>query len=392
MSTAVAPEDCPPLLLTEGGPGDLVLRRLGLKPLGVSSRRTAVALAAITWIPLLVLSLVDGVAAAGRQIPFLSDLAAHVRFLVALPVLILAEIPIGLRLRSAAAHFVTAGLITDDDRPRFVRFILGAQRLRDSRIAEIVILVASYVAAYEFLVRAGFQGGDTWYTAGPDGRHTLAGYWYALVAVPIFQFVLYRWVYRMLVWAWFLRKLTTLDLRLAPTHPDGAAGLGFLGKACIPFGVLLFAMSAVVASAIATRVLFTGAPLDDFQVSYAALFVIALALFVGPILVFVPVLLGVKQRGLLSYGTLASRYTQAFERKWIVPDRTPDEPLLGTADIQSLADLGNSFGLVRSMRALPIQTADFVAMAIPGVIPAIPLAATVMPVGDIVKGLLKLIV
>ena len=389
MSSAVA-EDYPPLLLTEGGPGDAVLRRLGLKPLGESSRRTAIALALITWVPLLVLSLIGGVAVAGPQIPFLYDLAAHVRFLVALPVLILAEIPIGARLRSAAAHFVTAGLVAEGDRARFVGFILDAQRLRDSRVAELIILAASYVAAYGLLMRAGFQGGDTWYA--PGGGHTLAGFWYALVAVPLFQFVLYRWGYRMFVWAWFLRKLTTLNLALAPTHPDGAAGLGFLGKACIPFGTLLFAMSAVVASAIATRVLFAGARLEDFQVSYAALFVIALVSFVGPILVFVPVLLGVKQRGLLTYGTLASRYTELFERKWVAPGAKTDEPLLGTADIQSLADLGNSFALVRSMRALPIQTADFVAMAIPGVIPVIPLAATVMPVADIVKGLLKLIV
>jgi hypothetical protein len=391
MAATVA-EECPPLLLTEGGPGDALLRRLRLAPVGLRSRRAALVLATVTWVPLLVLSALAGVAVSGPRIPFLYDIAAHVRFLVALPILLLAEIPIGLRLRGAAAHFVTAGIVGPENHERFARLIEDTRRLRDSRVAEICVFAAAYATAYTVLTRAGFQGGSTWYAPTADAALTLAEGWYAFVSIPIFQFVLYRWLYRMVVWARFLRRVSQLDLHLPPTHPDGAAGLGFLGKACIPFGTLLFAMSAVVSSAIATRVLFGDAHLEDFQMSYAALFVIALAAFAGPVLVFVPVLLGVKQRGLLQYGSLASRYTYLFDRKWVRPAKEPDEPLLGTADIQSLADLGNSYQLIGKMRLLPIQTADFIAMTLPGVVPAIPLAATVMPVGDIVKGLLKLLV
>ena len=390
MSATVA-DDLPPLLLTEGGPGDAVLRRLGLRPLGVGARRTAMILAAVSWVPLLVLSAIQGVAIDGRQIPFLYDLAAHVRFLVAIPVLILAEIPIGFRLRRAAAHFVTAGLVGPDDYARYAGIVRDTQRLRDSRVAELCVFVAAYFTAYGVLTQAGFQGGDTWFTGGPQAGLTLPGYWYGLVGIPIFQFLLYRWLYRMFVWGWFLKRLTTLDLQLSPTHPDGAAGLAFLGKACLPFGTLLFATSAVVSSAIATRVLFSGAALERFQLSYAALIVVALAVFLVPLFVFVPVLLGVKQRGLLEYGTLASRYTRLFDEKWVRRDAPQDE-LLGSGDIQSLADLGTGYERVLKMRALPIQTADFVAMALPGVVPAIPLAATVMPVSEIVKDLLKLLV
>jgi len=389
MAATVA-DELPPLLLTEGGPGDALLRRLRLAPLGVRSRRAALVLAAVTWVPLLVLAAFQGVAVSGPQIPFLGDIAAHVRFLFTLPMLLLAEIPIGMRLRGAAAHFVSAGIVGPEDHERFARIILDTRRLRDSRLAELCVFAAAYVTAFTVLTRAGFQGGSTWYA--PHEGLTPAEGWYALVSIPIFQFVLYRWLWRMLVWGWFLRRVSRLDLHLPPTHPDGAAGLGFLGKACIPFGTLLFAMSAVVSSAIATRVLFAGAALEDFQISYAALFVVALAAFTVPLLVFVPVLLGVKQRGLLQYGTLASRYTYLFDRKWVRAESAPDEPLLGSADIQSLADLANSYQLVGKMRVLPIQIADFVAMALPGLIPAVPLAATVMPVSDIVKGLFKLLV
>jgi hypothetical protein len=387
-----AVEGFPPLVLTEGGPGAAVLRRLRLAPLGGRSRRAAAVLAAAAWLPLLVFSLVEGLAAGGARIPFLYDLAAHVRFLVAVPVLLLAEIPIGFRLRRVTAHFVVAGLVRKEEQGRFAEIIADTLRFRDSRVAELIVLAAAYVTTYGLLAGTSIQAGSTWYAPETGGGLTPVGYWYALVSVPIFQFLLYRWVYRMVVWARFLRQVSALDLELTPTHPDGAGGLGFLGKGCIPFGSLLFAVSAVVSSAIASRVLFHGASLESFQVSYGALFVIALAVFAGPLLVFVPTLMQLKQRGLLEYGALASRYTQLFDRKWVKGVDATDEPVLGTGDIQSLADLGNSYELVKKMRVVPIQVNDFVAMALPGVIPALPLAATVMPVSEIVKDLLGLLV
>jgi hypothetical protein len=384
--------DIPSLLLTEGGPGDALLRRLRLAPLGRHAARTAIALAAVTWVPLLVFSAIEGLAVGGAAIPFLYDLAAHVRFLVAVPVLLLAEIPIGLRLRQVAAHFVEAGLVRGEEEGRFAAIIRDTLRMRDSRVAELIVLGAAYLMTYGMLTSVSFQGGSTWYLPHPDRGLTPVGYWYAFVALPVFQFLLYRWLYRMLVWARFLRRVSRLDLQLTPTHPDGAAGLGFVGKGCIPFGALLFATSAVVASAVASRVLFGGADLQRFQTVYGALLVLALAVFAGPVLVFAPTLIRVKQRGLVQYGTLASRYTQGFERKWVKGVDASGEPLLGTADIQSLADLGNSYELIRKMRILPLEARDFVAMVIPGVIPALPLAATVMPIADIMKSLLHLLV
>src|SRR5215472_4130299 len=198
-------------------------------------------------------------------------------------------------------------------------------------------------------------------------------------------------LYRMVVWSRFLWKVSKLDLLLTPTHPDAAGGLAFVGKGLIPLGVILFALSAVVSSAIASRILFSGGRLEDYQWNYVALFVVFLVIFAGPTLIFVPKLLVLKQRGLIEYGTLGSRYTQAFHRKWIEETEPSKEPMLGTGDIQSLADLGNSFEVIRKMRIVPVELSDFIAMVLPGLIPALPLAATVMPLGEIIKGLLKLV-
>ena len=383
----------PELSLMEGGPGDALMKRLRLiRPeLGAASARTAIILAAITWIPLLVFSLVEGLALGGAKIPFLYDIAAHVRFLVAVPILILAEIPIGRGLRGVARHFLEAGLVREEEHKRFANALVDTVRFHDWRLAEMTLLALAYITTYAALSKTSLQSGSTWFEPSSTVGLSPVGYYYALICLPIFQFLMYRWAFRMVVWTRFLWQVSKLDLFLTPTHPDGAGGLGFLGKGSIPFGVILFALSSVVSAAIASRVLFSGAKLEDFQLIYATLILLALLVFAGPLIVFAPKLLRLKMDGLLRYGTLASRYTQLFDSKWVEGINPAEEPLLGTADIQSLADLGNSYEQVRKMRAIPIQLSDFIAMALPGVLPALPLAATVMPVSEILKGILRLL-
>jgi hypothetical protein len=377
--------------LTEGGPGTAFMKRLRLvRPeLGTGSARTAVILTALIWFPLCVLCLIEGLAFRGVKLPFFYDLAAHTRFLLAVPVLVLADIPVGARLRQVVRHFLVANLVREVELAKFEGIVADALRFRDSRAAEMMVLVLAYVGTYNAVSGFSLQSGSTWFK--PGHGLTLVGYWYTFVALPIFQFLMFRWIYRMVVWSRFLWKLSKLDLLLTPTHPDAAGGLGFLGKALVPFGAILFALSAVVSSAIAGRIFFGGGRLADYQWSYVALFVIFLVIFAGPVLIFMPKLLALKQRGRMEYGTLGSRYTQAFHRKWIDEAEPDREPMLGSSDIQSLADLGDSFGIIRKMRIVPVELSDFYAMVLPGLIPALPLAATVMPVGDIVKDLLKLV-
>jgi hypothetical protein len=385
-------KEFPELSLIEGGPGNALMKKLRLiRPeIGSASARTAIILAAVTWLPLLVLSVIEGLALRGARIPFLYDIAAHTRFLVAVPILVLAEIPIGRRLRGITRQFFNAGLVREEEQKQFASHVVDTVRFHDSRLVEIALLALAYTMAYVIFSRTSLQGGSTWFAPSSAGFSPV-GYYYAFVAIPIFQFLMYRWAFRMVVWTRLLWQVSKLDLLLTPTHPDGAGGLGFLGKGTIPFGVILFALSSVMSAAIASRILFGGATLEQFQVIYAALILLALIVFAGPLMVFAPKLFRLKQEGLLRYGTLASRYTQLFDSKWVDGIDAAEEPLLGTGDIQSLADLGNSYELVRKMRVVPIELSDFIAIALPSVFPALPLAATVMPVGEILKGVLRLL-
>ena len=199
----------PELSLMEGGPGDALMKRLRLiRPeFGAASARTAIILAAITWVPLLVFSFVEGSALGGAQIPFLYDIAAHVRFLVAVPILVLAEIPIGRRLRAVAKHFLNAGLVPEREQKRFVSSVFDTVRFHDSRLAEMTLVALSYTTTYVALSKISFQSGNTWFAPTPGAGFpgfSWVGYYYALVALPVFQFLMYRWAYRMVVWTRFL--------------------------------------------------------------------------------------------------------------------------------------------------------------------------------------------
>src|SRR5262245_2336203 len=110
----------PNFSLIVGGPLYQLLVRLKLlrPPLHWLNRRIVV-LPAIAWVPLLVLAAIDGRLLPGKgYVPFLYDIEAHVRLLVALPLLFAAELPVHRRLRNAIRQFIQRNLIPADERPR----------------------------------------------------------------------------------------------------------------------------------------------------------------------------------------------------------------------------------------------------------------------------------
>ena len=98
----------------------------------------------------------------------------------------------------------------------------------------------------------------TWYFAqeGQRWHLTLAGYWYAFVSIPIFQFLLVRWYVRIGLWFLLIWRVSRLTLCLTATHPDRAGGMGFLGKTSHAFAPLLVAQGALLSGMIANRVLY----------------------------------------------------------------------------------------------------------------------------------------
>jgi len=351
-------------------------------------RSRVIVMAAIAWLPLLLLSWVGGhLLDSGVTVPFLRDFDVHIRLLVALPLLVLAEPVVHERLRLLVKTFRARRLIPDDGGARFDAALASAYRLRNSVTAEILLLIFVYIVGVSVIWRH-FTSLDTatWYAVPADGGSSLttAGIWYSYVSLPIFQFLLCRWYFRFFIWARALWQISRINIALIPTHPDRAGGLGFLAQTPFAFAPLLLAHGALLSSALANRILHLGTKLTEYSIEVAAMVLLMMIVVVGPLLVFTPQLGRAKRIGLREYGTLASTYVRGFDGKWL-RSHTSDDELLGSGDIQSLADLGNSLEVVRSMRPVPITKEALLQLGVITLLPLAPLLLTMMPLRDLLK-------
>jgi hypothetical protein len=393
MTKPATLDDSQDFSLVLGGPLYQLFKKAHLSgPTLELLRRRILFFSLITWVPLAVLSAVGGQLWSAGQLGFLRDLETHIRFLVALPVLILAELIVHQRIRPLAKRFVERGVITSEDMPRFHAAIRTAMRLRNSVVIEIGLLIFVYTAGHWIWGHEIAAAGKTWY-AVPDGNGfhlTLAGYWNAFVSVPIFQFILLRWYLRMLIWFVFLWRVSRLNLRLLPAHPDRAGGIGFLASSSYAFAPILFAQGALLSGLIASRVLYEGQNLLSFKMQIGTLVGFFVLVVLGPLTMFSPHLSSTKRKGLAEYGNLASKYVTDFDEKWLRGGAKGEE-VLGTADIQSLADLGNSYAVVREMRSVPFALEDITRLIVATAAPLLPLLLTIMPLDELVMRIVKII-
>jgi hypothetical protein len=72
-----------------------------------------------------------------------------------------------------------------------------------------------------------------------------------------------------------------------------------------------------------------------------------------------------------------------FDRKWLGADPAPGQPLLGTADIQSLASLSDSVSIVRDMRLVPVSPSTLIYLAIAALLPLLPLVLFKYSIADL---------
>jgi len=109
-----------------------------------------------------------------------------------------------------------------------------------------------------------------------------------------------------------------------------------------------------------------------------------------PLTVFSPQLFRAKMRGLSEYGALATSYVRDFEEKWVLGGAR-EETILGTADIQSLADLANSYAVVSAMRLVPFALGDAIILVGTTAMPLLPLLLTTMSADELLSRLVKLV-
>ena len=383
------PED---FSLVLGGPLFQLLRKAHLEggTLELLHRRI-IASVVLTWFPLLIFSILGGVVGGVGRVPFFHDIEVHARFLVALPILIAAELLVNSRMRTAVRRFIEWRIVLPEQRPLFHKAIDSALKIRNSVFVEFALLAVVYTVGLLVWNSRTELGLVTWY-ALPGSRWNLtpAGYWYVLVSLPLFQFILLRWYVRLLIWFRFLWQVNRIELNLIPTHPDRCGGLSFLGKSSYAFAPVLFAQGAILAGVVAARVLYRGETLQSFRFQIGGFIVFFVVVVVAPLLMFSLRMARARRKGLADYGLLAQRYVESFDQKWVRESLPPAE-LLGTGDIQSLADLGNSYQVIREMRIVPFGLQDISRLAIAAAAPLSPLLLTIFSFEELMIRIFKVV-
>lgn len=380
--------------LVLGGPLYQLLRRARLED-SVEDHllRRVLVICSLLWPPMLILSATEGTSVGGVELPFFRDIETHVRFLIIVPLLLIAELVVHRRMQGIIAQFLERGLIPAPSIERFHAAIAAAMRLRNSVFAELALVAIVLTVGHVIRVDLMVLDMSSWYARPIDGVESLtgAGLWLTWVSNPIMQFLLLRWYLRIFIWARFLWHVSRLDLALLPTHPDRNGGLGFLGASAYALSPLLTAHGAALAGYAASVIFYADGTLAGFKLEIVVLVVLMMILVIGPLTVFAPKVLAAKRRGLREYGRFAADYSRNFDRRWMCGADGTGEEALGSADIQSLADLDGAVSIIRSMTAFPVGRDQILQLIVATIIPFAPLLLTAIPLEQLLDRIIGVI-
>src|SRR5262249_35652243 len=141
--------------LVLGGPICQLFRRSHLIGDGLELvHRRLLTITLIAWLPLLLLATLGSLAGNVGRISFFHDVEVHVRFLIALRVLVAAELLVHSRIRSAVRRFVERRIVLPRDLPRFAKAIESAIRLRNSIPVEVTPILFVFYGWPEALAQS----------------------------------------------------------------------------------------------------------------------------------------------------------------------------------------------------------------------------------------------
>jgi len=377
----------------EGGPPRRLLTLAKLPaPLCPNDISRVTVAFVLSWVMLLFM--VVATPESGRQAAldsFVNDVGVHARFAIAVPALVAAYAVCARRLGDVAYHFLFSSLLDNYGKARFTEAMARAGQLINSRWAEVITFVQAYIfSLLLYLFARPLLDGMAWAVA-PDGRSlSLAGWWHLLVSLPLLSVLLFGWFWRILVWTLFLRKVAQLKLRLIASHPDQAAGLGFLSQSVQAFSILGLAIGSIAAGRFAylhISGLGTGMR-DGLLIGGTAVFVLFLC--VGPLLMFTNLLFGAWRDGSRSYGSLATRLGTNLERKWFVHAQDRQEDILAVPDFSAGTDYYSIVSNVYRIRFVPVDLRSLIILMAATLAPFIPAMFLSMPSEVVIQELMGL--
>gem|GEM_PF-204068 len=369
-------------------------RRLGWVAFGNAPLlRRALQWSLIAWLPLVLLCAVEGTLLIPGRNGFATDFAVHSRFLIAVPLLIVAERVCWPQLREIARHFFgRSGLVVCHGND-CVRAIAAVSRLRDSKTARATIVLVAYAIALAIVTSVPETEFPPWQLGelAPPWRFSLAGTWHALVSVPLLMVLLLGWIWRLWTWTYFLWRVSRLDLKLLPSHPDHAAGLRFVSHSVRAQALIAMAFGTIVAGTVANEVVHRGISILQYRTALVALVGLLLALCVGPLLVFTPRIVSAWRKGILEYSELVDAVGHEFEKRWLENREKIDQRALDSPSFSATTDLYSVAANVYDTRVVPVDLASVASLVVATLIPFLPVALAALPFQEMLARLVGLL-
>lgn len=375
-------------LLFSQGPLYQILAKMGLSNKSLeSNRRRIIVICLLAWLPLLLFSFLTQT----RFREFIYDISTHTRLLISLALLLYAEVIANERFQIVIQQFVKCHIISAHDLPLYQKKILSALKLSRSTLVEILLIIfvitggryiSNQVMPYNVL---------SWYAIKVNNsvNLTLSGYWYVFVSLPIFQFIMLRWYYRLLIWFRLLWQISRMKLQLNSLHPDRVGGIGFLINSVYGLETFLMAHSFLLAGIIFNAIFNSNAILWQFTHEIMTWLFILVSIPLMPLFFFMSQLAQTKRNGTNEYDVFANQYVTAFKNKWLI--QKTDDQLLGSPDIQSLADLSNSYNVSAQMNLIPLERRTAVFILLFTSLPFLPLILTIIPFEKILTQVIGII-
>jgi len=345
--------------LVIGGPFYRLQHRLGmLGPDMLPTMRAALILVIIAWLPLLLLAFALDSASSSNldERALLLDYSVHARFLIAIFVFTLMERIADRRVSLLIKQFQSTGLVESAEDSNFARVLHIADQRSGSTLAETVLLGLAYAASLTGVITTLSVLDYSWLGSSVEGsRHlNFAGWWALLVSFPLFWFLLLRWLWRFMVWTVLLNDISSLNLRLVPTHSDRCGGIGFLSLFPSIFSPFVFALSCVTASAALLGITFDDMSLEYMGVMFIVWLLLVLIIFIGPLFVFRRPLARLKIDALLDLGVQATKH--------------------GLSDGSEKSDdqeshLANKYEMVQNMQPIPASRETFLPLIVATTVP-----------------------
>ena len=352
----------------------------------------------IAWLPLVIITAIDGTLVGGIGLPFLKDFAIQGRLLIGIPMLILIKTVVYGRIPEVL-KYVSEVLIFPEDRERFMSGAMRkAKKSTDSRLSEIIFLlgVVGFALSPADITSLFITNNETgsWLVSVEEGKQVMshARNWTQYISIPIFQFLLLRWIWRYIVWITLLFRISNMNLNLKPTHPDGSGGVGIIFLAQRNFHLFFVVCGMVISSVMINLFIHKAATFETLKLEILGYIILAVFLILFPMLFFTRKLVKTKYKGQLELSKAGTHLSKKYEEEWINPMGAEKRLAEGTVDPSIQVDYSGVYEMLQGLRIIPIHFSDIIIMVISLFIPFIPIFFIQFSIVELLQKIMNLLV